>query len=139
MLRAEQIRSDGELVDRIATEKRDLEVAKAIYIGRIESRFEDDRGTIVRPLKAYKGSLPTSLRSLVWVPASLCGGDISDGEGWRGQPGELVVVFEGLDQSMWRPNGIDSLLATSIRSPELLRWLEQFGNIVRTDETEDSE
>ena len=125
--RDERIDADPELVNRVQSERHYVATAPRIYVGEVVSRLADERGSIVRPLRAYRGKLPHSSRSLVFVPASLCTGDISDGEGWRGKPGELVVIFEGVGRTMWRPNGVDSLLATSIRSPELLRWIQRFG------------
>jgi hypothetical protein len=132
MARNERIEIDLQLVGRVQAERRYVEHAPKIYVGEVESRLAGERGAVVMPLKAYRGTLPHSSQNLLFTPASLCTGDeISDGEGWRGKPGDLVVIFEGLKPTMWRPNGVDSILATSIRSPELLRWIRQFGTIVK--------
>ena len=132
IIRSEQIDAELAIVRRTQAEQRELKSAPRIYIAEVVSRLENGGGAEVKPLKAYKGVLPPLSRKLILVPASLCTGEeISDGEGWRGKPGELVVIFDGLEKTMTRPNGVDSLLATSIRSPALSSWLQQFGTVVR--------
>jgi len=135
--RYSQIDHDIRLVDRVQTERRYVEHAPEIYLAEVVSRLDGERGAVVKPLKAFRGRLPQSPMDLVFVPGSLCTGDeISDGEGWRGKPGELVVIFEGLKRTMWRPNGVDSLLATSVRSSALVRWIQQFGTVIKRPEAD---
>jgi len=140
LARNERIQSERELVDRVLQEQRYVESAPTIYMGRVAFRLKDNSGAVVKPLRAYRGELPTLATKLLLYPASLCTGAVSDGEGWRGDAGELVVIFEGIEKTTWRPDGIDSLRATSVRSPELVRWIEQFGTIIKNEQgDQDSE
>jgi hypothetical protein len=136
-IRGERIDADRRLVAQMQMERHYVEAAPRIYVGEVVSRLEDGSGTTVRPVKAYRGALPRSPVKLAFVPASLCtGDDISDGEGWRGKPGELVVIFDRLKPTANRPNGIDSLMATSIRSQVLSSWIEQFGTVVPSSDAD---
>jgi hypothetical protein len=132
--RNERVQSDRELVDRVLLEQRYVERAPTIYMARVAFRLKDNSGAVLKPIKAFRGELPASSTKLLLYPASLCTGAVSDGEGWRGDPGELVVIFEGVEKTVWRPDGIDSLRATSVRSPELVHWIEQFGTMIKSDD-----
>ena len=80
----------------------------------------------VQPLRAIKGALPLTRRTLIDESWSGECSDRGDGLGSYGKIGNLVIVFEGLPTSTNRPKGIDSLPATDVRSSELLEALASF-------------
>ncbi len=133
--RSAQILSDQRTNARIAREDFDLKNSLTIYIARVLSnnRAQGIRirpKSIVEPVEAISGRLPSIARTLIEVESNSCsnwGDGYGDGEGTAASVGSLVVIFEGLPKSANRPNGIDSLRATSVRRAELLERLSKYG------------
>ncbi|HUE79507.1 MAG TPA: hypothetical protein VMN38_07740 [Sphingomicrobium sp.] len=134
--RSEAIFREGFVIRHWARESFDIKNASTVYIGRVVA---NDRGqgtgsrpsSTVEPIEAIVGSLPSGRRKLAEALGHSCsnyGDGYGDGEGSAAKVGSLVVVFEGLPKSQERPNGIDSLRATSIRNDDLLERLQRHGN-----------
>lgn len=133
--RSDQIMRDGSAVRHFLREDFDLKNAQVIYIARVIS---NNRGqgsgakptSIIEPIETISGKLPTTRRTLTEVEERGCsnwGDGDGDGQGTGVPAGELVIVFEGLPKSKERPNGIDSLRATSVRHVQLLEPLSKHG------------
>lgn len=128
--------SDQNVIRDYELETYSFKNATTIYIAKVVSsnrdRLKSDPerpallATTVQPIRAIKGSLPASGRHLSVSSQTSCG-DRGDGEATLASVGTLVVVFEGLPKSDWHPNGINSLIATSARTFELLDPLLEFG------------
>jgi len=133
--RSEQILSDQLTNTHFRREEFDLKNAKTIYIARVVSnnREQDVRirpAAMIEAVEAIKGKLPTGTRSLAETEQHSCsnwGDGHGDGEGTAAPVGSLIIVFEGLPKSQDKPNGVDSLRATSIRSGALLDRLSKYG------------
>ena len=80
----------------------------------------------MQPLGSIKGDLPKQNRKLAMTGQTSCG-NRGDGDAAAASIGTLVVVFEGLPKSEWRPNGMDSIRATDARTFELLDPLYAYG------------
>ena len=133
--RSEEISRSQLNTRRFEREAFDLKNAKIIYIARV---LASNRGQVARarprsviePVEAITGAMPAGTRALVETQEQGCsnwGDGYGDGEGTGATVGTLVVVFEGLPKSEWRPNGMDSLQATSIRHSELLDRVSKYG------------
>lgn len=129
--RSAQILSDQLVKAHFQREDFDLNNAQTIYIARVLStnRGQAARAqpkSIVVPVEAITGKAPASARTLVETKERGCsnwGDGIGDGEGTGAPVGTFVIVFEGLPKTEERPNGTDSLRATSVRRKELLEPL----------------
>lgn len=133
--RSDSILRDQRAVRQFAREDFNLKNAQAIYIARV---LANNRGqgssarpaSTIEPISAVSGKLPTGPRTLRETKEQACsswGDGFGDGEGTGAPVGTLVVVFEGLPKSEERPNGVDSLRATSVRHRELLELLTKYG------------
>ena len=132
--RSAKILSDQLTKAQFEREDFDLKNAQTIYIARVLSTNRG-QGTpagpmsLVEPVAAISGKTPTRARTLVEAREQGCsnwGDGYGDGEGTGAPIGTLVVVFEGLPKTEKRPNGIDSLRATSVRRGELLERLGKY-------------
>ena len=127
---------DRFIVRHHLREKHAFENARSVYIAEVVSRRETPLGSTgirfpsvtVKPVSSIKGSLPNDLRTLTDQTTGGECTDIGDGKAAYGKVGSLVLVFEGLPRSAERPNGIDSLRATDVRTFELLQALASFVN-----------
>ena len=116
----------GVLFDR---EMRAFETATSIYVGQVvrqspagsvAGKWSPPR-TVIRLAKAVKGT--PNLRERELISEADAGGwceDRGDGYAAYAPVGTTVVVFEGLPVTQRRPRGIDSLMASQIRTAPLL-------------------
>jgi hypothetical protein len=137
--RSEQIGSDYRVQEHFERENQDFETAKLIYLARVVSRSAPGpRGvgpsTVVHPIAAFRGTLPSNNQTLQDMGATGMCTDIGDGKGAWGAVGDLIVVFEGLPEGLKnaygfnaRPHGKDSFDVSSIRTVDLLDWLRDQG------------
>ena len=124
--RSKQLIADNRLIAEVDREKRDLHDASRIYLARVMAKLSES-SVDLKGLTSFKGGLPAINRSLVdQSEGGLCS-DAGDGHGATGSVGDLVVVFEGLPKSIYRPRGIDSFPVASVRTAQLLDWLRTYG------------
>ena len=132
--RTEKTHSDQWVIRWYHEENYVTAKAPVIYIGKIVSvvapKFTGSEITWpsarVQPLKAIKGSLPSSARTLTSKETGGSCGFIGDGDGAWGPVGKLIFVFEGLPKSEHHPNGIQSFNVSAARTFELLDPLAAF-------------
>ena len=133
-LRFQKTFADQSIIDAYEREKYGLDHALLIYVAKV---IKADVGhfsvpldvwpsATVQPLAAIKGVLPKMSRHLVITALTSCGLR-GDGDAANAALGTIVVVFEGLPKSEWRPNGLDSIRATDARTFELLDPIYPFG------------
>jgi hypothetical protein len=131
--RSERVRTDRSIVHDYERETYDYENATRIYLARVISRTSGSwseqtlPSTKVRPMHALKGQLPSGDQTLTDEAQSGMCSDVGDGRGAWSQVDDLVVVFEGLPKSEYRPRGVDSFRAQNIRTVELLDRLRDYG------------
>src|SRR5688572_1879496 len=126
--RDREVFHDNSVIQRYLREQDALAKARTVYIARVVSTPSPTRpgsnivlpAATVHPVRPIKGALPRARRTLIDLSWSGECFDRGDGRASYGKIGSLVIVFEGLPTSTNRPNGIDSLLATDVRSSELL-------------------
>ena len=139
--RFEETHNDQWVIRRYNREAHSFEKARVIYIARVIATNRGDGvgakpSSRVQPVESIRGSLPTEQRTLTEVLGHSCsdfGDGYGDGQGSAAKVGTLVIVFEGLPKSEAKPNGIDSLNATSVRTYELLDPLYKHGKDVPDD------
>jgi hypothetical protein len=133
--RSDQIFSDYRIKQHFDREKIDFDSAALVYLGRVVStgRTTSNAGrkglpfTSVHPLTSFRGKLPKANEMLVdELEGGMCS-DVGDGLGADRSVGDLVVVFEGVPKTEFRPRGVDSFQVSSIRTLELLDWLRKQG------------
>jgi hypothetical protein len=129
--RSAEIFADFRVKERLDREQHDFHSAERIYLALVvPNRLADTAGfpsTRVRPLSSFKGALPTEELNLVdQTLAGICT-DMGDGLGVKSAAGNLVVVFEGMPKTAYRPRGVDSFQVSSIRTVALLDWLRKLG------------
>lgn len=134
--RLEKTHADQWVIRRYLRESKARENASTIYVARVVA---SNRGkatpnkapalprVTVQPLHSIRGSLPPVRKTLAHTNWASCG-NYGDGDAAWASVGEIVLVFEGLPRSEQRPNGIDSLLASDLRTFELLDPLYQYGS-----------
>jgi len=139
--RSDQIDADYRVQEHFERENRGFKTAKLVYLARVVSNAAPVSGPVptrrlatVRPIASFRGTLPSSDRTLRDEGGSGMCTDIGDGRGAMSSVGDLVVVFEGLPEALKnaygfndRPRGIDSFDVSSIRTIELLDWLRDQG------------
>ena len=132
-LRSDNIRDGFSAVRTFHRQTSDYDLAQRVYLAKVVSRSSGSfsprvqPSTTIQPIAALKGSLPTVPRTLTGTGAGGMCTDVGDGEGSWSEVGKPIVVFEGLPQSEYRPRGIDSFKAGSIRTVPLLDWLRTQG------------
>lgn len=133
--RSEAVGASFNIVGHYNRETYAFEKAERIYLAKIVSRLDgkvtEDKWTLpsteVEPLKALKGGLPTKRIRLEGEGAGGMCSDVGDGTGAFASTGSLVVVFEGVPKSEYRPRGIDSFTTAEIRTIPLLDLLREAG------------
>ena len=114
-------------------ETHSFEQAKRVYLARVLTSVPMDLSgakyvypsSVVQPLLAIKGDLPSSSKTLAMKTPGSCD-SIGYGDGVSASPGTYVFVFEGLPKTDTRPNGIDSMHANQVRTFELLEPLSRY-------------
>jgi hypothetical protein len=133
--RSDRVRKDLSVVESYERESYDFKNASRIYLARVVSRtsgsFDGNvkilPSTRVHAIAALKGDLPSTERILTDQGESGMCTDVGDGEGSWTEVNKLVVVFEGLPKSEYRPRGMDSFGASSIRTVPLLDLMRVHG------------
>lgn len=133
--RFEQTHADLWVIRNYEREAANLKGASIVYLARVvasEPWSMGKRGVpwvVVEPLQGIKGHRPTKRLTLTTIdPGGGSCTEAGDGAAPFATVGTLVFVFEGLPKSAdYRPNGIDSLRATSVRTFELLEVLRKLG------------
>jgi hypothetical protein len=139
--RSKAIESDRDVIRSYHREEYAAENAKAIYLGRVVSSEETTYmklpwtvpSTKVEPTKSLKGELPRDRQQLIDEAQTGTCTHYGDGHGAWAKVGDLVVVFVGLPTSAARPNGIDSLMPSEIRTIGLLDALRAAGRDVEEE------
>lgn len=132
--RTDAVGASFDIVGHYEREGEAFKKAERVFLAKVISKGvgTDEYGnstmsTQVQPLIKLKGDLPTARQSLVAVPAGGMCTDVGDGTGAFASIGNLVVVFEGLPKSQYRPRSIDSFTTTEIRTVPLLDLLRKVG------------
>lgn len=133
--RSEKIHESFRTVEHYEREQSDFEKAERVFLGKVVAQtpahFTPSKSTLpstkVLPIFAFKGLKPVTERVLVDEAASGMCSDVGDGMGAWEDVGQLVVVFEGLPVTEYRPRGIDSFPVSAIRTVPLLDLLRAQG------------
>jgi hypothetical protein len=139
--RFEKTHSEQWVIRRYQRESSSFKMAKSVYLAKVIASSRDQGTSVkpiskVQPIEAIKGTMPIGQRTLAEISNESCsdwGDGYGDGQGSAAKVGTLVIVFEGLPKSEYRPNGIDSLMAESVRTFELLEPLYKHGKEVPED------